>query len=428
MQLAIIATVAFSFVAGVASRPAKWFAELADDIGSLNLAQQLCSLKPCLFGDASFDGYLLSCQCPDMPTNLFADPCEGLECPSATEPFYSVLDQDCYCGTMEAWFAKEESILQQLENEGRLAVQKDIFDEQYPEEAMRYDLRRRQESPTASTPAHTAIPTFIPPPAQDITPELLNQSLSIQPQNTATISSIIPYFMDNVLSVYIQLKGMVADTLIVNASASLPCGGIGVDPEPSLALVPKVVKQGEGQPQIQVADCQCIAVNMYDPNFITYWIQKISDGSIYSLTGSNKVIDIDKMDTTQSTALDLVTLSAAHTERSITNIEYVQPVRRQIFGIKCGQPCPFYHMQVIQTTDGYCGCMFHGADEKMDLSTRALIVPDINAATMTEAACKAMLCYNNGNQPAVFNPFSLTCWCNSPPAIDYNAEGWKPDA
>lgn len=363
-----------------------------------------------------------------MSLEQFADPCEGLKCPSGTEPFYSVLDQDCYCGTMEAWFAKEESILQQLENEGRLATQKDTFKSQYPDEAMHYDLRRREESPSASVPAYTAVPIFVPPPAQDITPELLNQSLSLQPQNTATISSIIPYFMDNVLCVYIQLKGMVADTLIVNASASLPCGDIGVDPEPNMAFVPRVVQQGEGQPQVQVADCQCIAVNMYDPNVITYWIQKVSDGSIYSLTGSNKVIDIDKMNTTQSTALDLVTLSATNDKRSVASIEYVRPVRRQIFGIKCGQPCPFYHMHVIKTTDGYCGCMFHGADEKIDLSTRALVVPDINAATMTEAACKAMICYNNDNQPAVFNPFSMTCWCNTPPVIESNAEAWKPDA
>lgn len=70
MKLAMIAVVALSLVATVVARPAKWFAELADDIGSLNLAQRLCSLKHCLFGDAIFDGYSLSCQCPDMPTNL----------------------------------------------------------------------------------------------------------------------------------------------------------------------------------------------------------------------------------------------------------------------------------------------------------------------------------------------------------------------
>ncbi|KIW45563.1 uncharacterized protein PV06_03944 [Exophiala oligosperma] len=427
MKLAILAIVALSLVATVVSRPAQWFAELADDIGSLSLAQHLCSRKHCLFGDATFDGYSLSCQCPDMPINLFADPCEGLECPSGTEPFYSVLDQDCYCGTMEAWFAKEESILQQLESEGRLVTQKDIFKSPNHEEAIRYDLRRRQEPSSAPTPTYTALPTFVPPPTQDITPELLNQSLSVQPQNTATISSIIPFFMDNVLCVYIQLNGTVADTLIVNASASLPCGDIGVDPEPNMALVPKVVQQGDGQPQVQVADCQCIAVNMYDPNVITYWIQKVSDGSIYSLTGSNKVVDIDKMNTTQTTALDLVTLSAANSKRNAANIEYLRPVRRQIFGIECGQPCPFYHMYVIKTTDGYCGCIFHGADEKVGISPRALVVPDINTATMTEAACRAMICYNNGNQPAVFNPFSMTCWCNTPPAIEYNADAWKPD-
>ncbi|KIW49001.1 hypothetical protein PV05_10718 [Exophiala xenobiotica] len=330
---------------------------------------------------------------------------------------------------MEQWFNLQNEVLEHLQNDEVEKFPHVRLNSQGVKETEVNDLRPRQAPTSSATPVYSAIPTFIPPPKQDITPELLNQSLSVQPQNTATVSSIIPYFRENVLRIYMQLKGLVADTLVVNASASLPCSGIGLDPEPKIAIVPKVVQQGQGQPQVQVADCQCIAVNMYIPNVITYWIQKLSDGTIYSLTGSNTVIDIDQMNTTQSTALSIVTLTVGRAKRSAANtLEYVQPERRQIFGIQCDKPCPFYHMHVIKSTDGYCGCIFNGADKEMELSSRGITAPDINTATMTEAACKAMTCYNNDNKPAVFNPFSLTCWCNTPPTIESNPNAWSPNA
>jgi hypothetical protein len=216
---------------------------------------------------------------------------------------------------MEQWFDFQNEILEQLQNDEMEKSARVRLNHQGEQETGQNDLRRRQAPTSSATPVYSAIPTFVPPPKQDITPELLNESLSNQPQNTATISSIIPYFRDNVLQINMQLMGLVADTLVVNASASLACAGIGLDPEPKIAVVPKVVQQGQGQPQIQVADCQCIGVNMYTPNVITYWIQKVSDGTIYSLIGSNTVIDIDKMNTTQSTSLSIVTLPVGSTKR-----------------------------------------------------------------------------------------------------------------
>lgn len=307
-------------------------------------------------------------------------------------------------------------------------LEDEVYNAQLVENADSIPELRRRQTPTTPDPAvDTAVPTFIPPPKQDLTPELLNQSLTVQPQNTATVSSMIPFFHDNVIQVYMQLNGLVADTLVVNCSASLPCGTIGItDPQPNLAMVPQTVQQGQGQPQVAIADCQCIAVNMYTPNVITYWIQKISDGTIYSVVGSNKVIGIDQMDTTQSTALTLVTLPKGSKRSLSDQLEYIQPERRQIFSIQCDQPCPFYHMHVVRGSDGYCGCMFNGSDE--ELHARAILEPNVHTASMSAEACAAMKCFNSGGAPgpAVFNPFTLTCWCMSQPYIESNPSAWSP--
>ncbi|OAP58117.1 hypothetical protein AYL99_07207 [Fonsecaea erecta] len=292
------------------------------------------------------------------------------------------------------------------------------------------DLRRRQTQ-TSPTPAiDTAVPTFIPPPNQDITPALLQQSLSVQPQDTAKVSSIVPYLRDGVIQIYLQLDGPVPTTLIVNCSTSLPCGTIGlVDPQPNLALVPLVVNQGQGQPQTVAPDCQCIAMNMYDPHIVIWWIQKLSDGSVYSVLGNNIVSDIDQMNTTQSTALTLTVVSQGAGKRSLdNNIAYVQPQRRQIWSVQCDGACPFYHMNMIKGTDGYCGCMFKDAGETLD--ARALIEPNLYNAKMTVEACAAMSCFNDGGDPtpALFHPFQLTCWCVTQPYIQSNPSAWSPSS
>ncbi|EXJ73133.1 uncharacterized protein A1O5_04282 [Cladophialophora psammophila CBS 110553] len=292
------------------------------------------------------------------------------------------------------------------------------------------DLHRRQTPTSSARPIDTAVPTFIPPPNQDITPELIQQSLSVQPQNTALVGSIIPYFRDGVIQIFLQLDGPVATTLVVNCSTSLPCGTIGlVNPQPNLALVPLVVNQGQGQPQTAVADCQCIAVNIYNPHIVTYWIQKLSDGSVYSILGNNVVMDIDKMNTTQSTALTLTALSQGAAKRSFhDNVVYIPPEKRQLWSVQCDWPCPFYHMNKIKGTDGYCGCMFNDAGKELD--ARELIEPNLYNSKMTEKACAAMTCFNNGGDatPALFHPFHLTCWCITQPYIDSNPSAWSPSS
>ncbi|OAL27302.1 hypothetical protein AYO22_03577 [Fonsecaea multimorphosa] len=289
------------------------------------------------------------------------------------------------------------------------------------------NLRRRQ-TPTSPAPTvDTAVPTFIPPPNQDITPELIQESLSIQPQNTAMVTSMVPNLLAGVIQISLQLDGPVATTLVVNCSTSLPCGTIGlINPQPNLALVPLVVNQGQGQPQTLVADCQCIAINMYDPHIVTYWIQRISDGSVYSVLGNNVVTDIDQMNTTQSTALALTAVSQGAGKRSFDNIVYVQPQRRQIWSVQCDQACPFYHMNMIKGTDGYCGCIFKDAGKTLD--ARALVEPNLYNAKMTAEACAAMTCFNDGGDatPALFHPFQLTCWCVTQPYVEFNPSAWSP--
>lgn len=285
-------------------------------------------------------------------------------------------------------------------------------------------LQRRQAAPAVP------IPTFIPPPKEDITPALIQQSLSVQPQNTALASSIIAHFLDGRIQVFLQLDGPVPTVLVVNASTSLPCGSIGLtDPQPNLALVPLVMNQGQGQPQTVVLDCECIAVNMYQPQIITYWIQKLSDGSVYSVVGNNVVKDIDKMNTTQSTTLTLTPLAPGATKRSASdNIEYIQPEKRQIWNVNCHSACPLYHMKKITGSNGNCGCMFYGADER--LHTRALVSPDLMTATMTKEACQGMQCFDSaGNsKPALWHPAHQTCWCITQPYIESNPNAWKPSS
>lgn len=145
--------------------------------------------------------------------------------------------------------------------------------------------------------------TYVPPPKTDITPELLAESLAVQPQNTATVAYTIPYFPAGVISFGCQMDGFIASTIVLNASTEIPCEGINtMQPVPNIELRPKEINNGNETASIP--ECSIIAVNMYDPNILTYWIQD-STGAVFSATGSNKVVNIDQLNTTASTALIL---------------------------------------------------------------------------------------------------------------------------
>lgn len=220
--------------------------------------------------------------------------------------------------------------------------------------------------------------TFVPPPKTDITPALLAESLSVQPQDTATVGSIMPRFQDGVISYGVQLNGLIAATMTLNASTSLPCANIGQpgQPQPDLVLRPKDVDNGTAQPY--VPDCNIIAVNMYDPNVIHYWVMN-ANGAVFSLVGNNKVVDIDQLNSTASTSLVLRAKLAGNVKRDLV----AAAVR-----------------------------------EGTEIVKRALSQPDHHTASMTAEACAAMKCNNNGGKAAVFNPFTKTCWCQDPVYVE----------
>jgi hypothetical protein len=292
------------------------------------------------------------------------------------------------------------------------------------------DLRnhKRQVNPNAPTPpleTNTDLPVFIPPPKQDITPELINQSLTVQPQNSAVVSSVIPHLADEVLTFLVQLDGVVASTLSMNASTIFPCGSIGADPQPNIMLVPKYVK--DGTQQTIIANCRCIAVSMFVPKVLTYWIQKI-DGTIYSLVGPSLISHIDKIDTGSPIALSLLpTLDNAITPRDIASTKIVAPTRRQVFkSVVCDRKCPEGMEPIpgnLTKVPPECGCLAKPG-QSLKVKPRALKQPDAYTATMTEEVCKAMQCMNNGDKPAMHNPFSMTCWCPDPVIIEDNPSAW----
>ncbi|KIV88188.1 hypothetical protein PV10_09107 [Exophiala mesophila] len=371
----------------------------------------LCTTKRCLFGHATLDWLTFTCICPDWSQDLLIHPCLTTTCDNTVNPVYSILDDACICDSNQ-----------------NLGIDGVEIDDLPNPTSPSIHLQPRQQPETSWNKIDAPIPSYLPPPKEPTTPELLNQSLNVQPQNTATISSIIPDFNLGIFHIFLQLNGLVADLLAVNASVNLACASIGLtDPQPNLALVPKFVKDGQGAPQTLIADCEVIAVNMYTPEVVTCWVQKLSDGTIYSVLASNKVLDINKMDLGLSVALEWVVLQPTHKRApSIwpSNTNYVLPQKRQIFAAHCGLPCPFYHMRMIQGTDGYCGCMFKGADEEFRLDRRTMTEPNVHTAIMTEEACSAMTCFRASHKAAIFNPFTRTCSCVSDPPIESIPSAW----
>lgn len=288
--------------------------------------------------------------------------------------------------------------------------------------------RQRQSTPTATSAStaasNTVLSTFIPPPKVDITPQLINESLALQPQDTATVSSVVPLFKDSIITFGIQLNGIVATSLSINASTAFPCGAIGTEPEPNIELVPKYVQQGTTQTVI--ADCLCIAVNMYTPNAITYWIQN-ADGNIFSLVSGNKVMHINEINTSAPIAINLIAAPANSTDlgkrRTVTNENNFPLPRYQVVSMPCDRTCSS-QLLPVEGSDHQCGCMSRGASQGLDLTARGLHEPDAYTAVMTKEACSAMKCNINHGKPAMFNPFSKTCWCVDASYIETNDDAW----
>lgn len=285
--------------------------------------------------------------------------------------------------------------------------------------------KRQEPTSTVSSllTVDTAVPTFVPPPKVDITPELLQQSLSSQMQNEATVVSVIPDFNNGNLTYLLQMEGLVATLIPINATVYLACGSIGSVEDVNIMVVPKYIK--DGTPQTAVADCMVIAVNMYTPDIITYWIQD-SAGATFSVLGSSKVHDIDKIYTGGPLALRLQA-SIGQAKRSLpahdaTLVDYHGSGLSQLTPTDCRDGCSEESKTFIQGLEDFCACLER--DRELMKDVRGLSKPDVGEATMTAQACAAMECVNNNNQPAVYNPFTRTCWCKDPVYVEEVSNGW----
>jgi hypothetical protein len=279
---------------------------------------------------------------------------------------------------------------------------------------------KRQE-PTATTVAtvaiDTAVPTYVPPPKTDVTPELINQSLTVQPQDTATVGSVSPDLRFGRITLLAQLNGIVASIIPINCSTFLPCDTIGTGASPNIKLGPKYTLNGP--PQTVVADCMLIATNMYDPNVISYWIQN-AQGEIFSLVSDNKIHDLDQMDTGAPIACSLRVSTDTSKRRITENHEYIVQKRRQVYAVPCHERCKDLGHKKFKSSHGVCGCL---VDDE-GLETRGIKEPTSFDATMTHEACQAMRCIENGGNPAMYNPFSMDCWCADPVYVDETPNGW----
>ena len=290
-------------------------------------------------------------------------------------------------------------------------------------------MYRRQDSATSTQSAiDPAVATFVPPPKKDITPELINQSLSVQPQNTAIVASVIAHLIEGIITFFVQLDGIVANLIAMNASTTFPCGAIGVDPQPDIMLVPKYVENGTSQTTI--ADCRCIAINQYKPEIINYWIQT-AEGTVYSLVSSNKVSAIDKIDTGAKIALSMITTASSATKRGqLEAPNVVELGRRQVLKAEvCDRRCPEGMALIpgdLLKNPPECGCLAQEGREISNIITRGLTAPGPYTATMGEETCKSMKCTNNNDKPAMWNKFSMTCWCADPTYVEDNDSAWTP--
>lgn len=279
-------------------------------------------------------------------------------------------------------------------------------------------MDRRQLSTTVGAVSQTPYPSYVPPPPIEVTQELLQKSMAVQPQKLATVASVIPHFAEGVITFFLQLQGPIAQTLVINATDTLPCGNIGAQPQPNIILVPQTVKNGT--PQVTIPSCLVIAVNIYNPLWITYWIRK-PDGSIYALTSDNKVHDIDQLDLGVPAAIAIRTtlVDGSSKRRSTKDSVNVPAKRHQVYQIPCSELCPDPIMEVVHDSSNFCGCVLNEAS-KSHLLSRAVVEPNAYTATMTAEVCAGITCINNGNQPGIYNPFSRTCWCTAPTYVENN--------
>jgi hypothetical protein len=200
-------------------------------------------------------------------------------------------------------------------------------------------------------------------------------------EQNASVYSVQPYFLDGVISFYVQLSGAPGG-FNLNASTTIAAGSIGTDPEPNLVLVPKSMRTRV--PKSAEETAMIIAVTFNTDESIAYYVQ-LSNGKVVKLYGDKFVHDIDLIEPNAPPALSILTShSLPHLKRDATNLPT--------------QAAP------------------------MTIVDRGMEGMSSDTATFQEETCRSIRCLSNGGQPAMFNPFLKTCHCKklTPPEHNLN--------
>lgn len=250
------------------------------------------------------------------------------------------------------------------------------------------DITDTNRAAAKIVPERTENTTFIPPPNTDITPALIQQSLSQQPQTLGQISSVQPFFRDGVIRFTMNLVGSVGSTgMLLNASTRIIASTIGDNDGPSLVIVPQSVTNGAEMVTTNFATI--MAVNMYSKDYLTFWVT-LNNGTMVGLLSDTKVHDIDRIDPTTST-VSVMPSSLTGKKRGI-GIASAMALQKEADDITT---------RATSQAQGPNGATKRG-------------IESVNAynAKMTQEACEAMECTINDEDP-LWNMFTRACYCET---------------
>jgi hypothetical protein len=217
-----------------------------------------------------------------------------------------------------------------------------------------------------------------------MTSVLIHQATERIAQQTATIYSVRPYFLDGILSFQVQLGGSPGG-FNLNASTTIPENGIGTDPDLSLFLVPTNIKSHVPSTTQESATIIAVVFNLDDT--ITYHVQ-LSNGTIVKLAGDKNVHHIDLIDTTAPTGLTFQ-----------TSLDQSHQKRERLFDLEEADS------QLQAASD---------AGTKRDSEGTS-----IRTASSSEESCRSMRCLTT-NKAASFNSLLNICECKRPKLPQYS--------
>lgn len=233
--------------------------------------------------------------------------------------------------------------------------------------------------------------TFIPPPKTDITPALIQQSLSQQPQTLGQISGVQPFFRDGVIQFTMNLVGSAGSSgLLMNASTKIPASSIGNNNEPSLIIVPGTVKNGTEIVTTEFATI--IAMNMYSKDYLTYWVL-LNNGTIVSLLSDCKVHDVDRINPSTS-GVSVMASSFTGKKRDAKSASATA---------------------THNDADDITRRASSQAPGDAGVTKRGIVDVDAYNTKMTQEACEAMQCTID-DEKALWNPFTRSCYCETSPS------------